>query len=140
MQKRTTDLLKELNSFSEFKNFYDENSDSLMKKSLSEYLNDLIKEKNIKKSDAIKRSELSEIYAYQIFSGLRIPERRKLLCLAIGMQLNLKEVQTLLKCCGYAQLYAKDEFDCIIIFGICKKLSVMEINYILFDYKFDTLG
>ncbi len=79
----------------------------------------------MKKTDAIKKSELSEIYAYQIFSGVRVPERKKLLSLAVGMELSLPEVQNLLKCSGYATLYAKNEFDCIVIYGIYKKLSVI---------------
>ena len=41
-----------------------------------------MKEYGMKKADAIRRSELSEDYAYQIFSGLRVPERKKLLSLA----------------------------------------------------------
>ena len=140
VKKDTSDLLKELESCSNFKAFYSENEDSILKKNLSELLGELIETKGIKKADAIKRSELSEVYAYQIFSGLRIPERKKLLSLAIGMKLNLAEVQTLLKSSGYAPLYAKNEFDCVIIFGICKELSIIEINTLLYEYGLDTLG
>lgn len=140
-KKDTSNLLEELKSCSEFSRFYNENSEQLItKKALSDYLNELIIKHGIKKSDAIKRSELSEVYAYQIFSGVRVPERKKLLSLAVGMGLDLSETQTLLKCSGYAPLYAKIPFDCIIIFGICKKLPVAEINYILFDYDEETLG
>jgi len=31
-------------------------------------------------------------------------------------------------------------FDSIIIYGICKGLSVVEINEILYDYGLETLG
>ncbi len=133
-------MLEELQSCSDFKNFYTENSDSIVKASLSEYLAELVEKHSIKKSEAIRRSEISEIYGYQIFSGVRVPERKKLLSLAVGMGLDLNEVQQLLKCSGYATLYAKNTFDCIVIFGICKNLSVMEINEILFDYELPTLG
>jgi len=140
MKKNTSELLSELEGCSDFRTFYNENSDNLLRRGLSEYLSALLEEKGLKKADVIRRSELSEIYGYQIFSGVRVPERRKLLSLAVGMGLNLEEVQTLLKCSGYAQLYVKNEFDCIIIFGICKKLSVVEINELLFDHELDTLG
>ena len=103
-------------------------------------LNDLIKEKGLKKSEVIRKSELSEVYSYQIFSGLRVPERKKLLCLAVGMGLNLDEVQTLLKCAGYSPLYVKISFDSIVIYGICKQLSIVEINELLFEYDLETLG
>jgi len=100
----------------------------------------LLEKYKVKKADVIRKSELSEVYAYQIFSGVRVPERKKLLCLTIAMGINLDEVQTVLKCCGYAQLYVKNPFDCIVIYGICKNMSVQQINYLLYDYKMETLG
>ena len=45
----------------------------------------------------IRNAELSEVYGYQIFSGLRVPERKKLLCLAVGMSLNIEEVKLIIK-------------------------------------------
>ncbi len=140
MKKDTSQLLRELENHKSFKAFYSENSDSLVKKELSAYLAQLLESKGITKAEAVKRSELSEIYAYQIFSGVRVPSRNKLLCIAVGMGLDLNETQTLLKCSGYAQLYVKNEFDCIIIYGICNTLSVIEINSLLFEYGFGILG
>lgn len=140
MQKDTTKIVEELGLCSDFKSFYNENKEYMISKTLSDFLSQLITEKGLKKADIIKKSELSEVYAYQIFSGLRIPERKKLLCLALGMSLNLDEVQTLLKSAGYSPLYVKLPFDSIILFGICKKLSVVETNELLFEYGLETLG
>lgn len=140
MQKDSVKLLEELKSCSDFNRFYRSNEDHIISMSLSQLLEALLKKHGLKKSEAIRGSELSEDYAYQIFSGLRVPERKKLLSLAIGMRLNLEEMQTLLKTAGYAQLYVKNTFDCILIYGICKKLSVAQINYLLFDYGMETLG
>ena len=112
----------------------------MISESLSELLARLLAENGLSKAKVIRRAELSEVYAYQIFSGLRVPDRKKLLCLAIGMSLTLEEVQTLLKCAGYSPLYVKLPFDSIIIYGICKKMSVMEINELLFAYDLETLG
>lgn len=140
MNKSTTKIVEELGLCDDFNTFYSENKDYMVTSSLAEMLDKLLKEKNLKKSQVIKHAELSEVYAYQIFSGLRVPERKKLLCLAIGMSLNLEEVQTLLKCAGYSPLYVKLPFDSIILYGICKKLSVVEINELLFEYDLETLG
>lgn len=140
MCKDTTKIVEELKLCDNFKTFYDENRDYMINDSLSELINRLVTEKGLRKSQVIKNSELSEVYAYQIFSGLRTPDRKKLLCLAIGMNLNLDEVQTLLKCAGYPTLYVKRPFDSIITYGICKKLSVVEINELLFKYDLETLG
>lgn len=139
MNKDTSELLKALESHASFKAFYNENSESLVKKELSEYLGELLLKKGIKKSEAIKRSELNEIYGYQIFAGSRVPERKKLICLCVGMGLSLSETQTLLKSAGYAPLYPKNEYDCVIIFGICNNFSVSEINNLLFDYDLEVL-
>lgn len=140
MKKDTAKLLEELKSCSDFTCFYQKNEDVILSKTLSELLAELLEKYKLKKADAIRDSELSEDYAYQIFSGLRVPERKKLLSLAVGMGLNLEEIQNLLKTSGYAQLYVKNPFDCIVIYGICKKLTVAQINFLLFDYGMETLG
>ena len=138
--KDTSKIVEELGLCPDFKTFYNENKKYLITDNLSTMLDKLLKEKNLKKSSVIKAAEISEVYAYQIFSGLRVPERNKLLCLGVAMSLNLDEIQTLLKCAGYAPLYVKLPFDSILIYGICNKLSVVEINELLYEYGLDTLG
>lgn len=140
MAKDTAKLLEELRNCGDFRRFYEENAENLPERKLSECLDALLKKHTIKKADAIRRSELSEVYAYQIFSGLRVPERKKLLSLAAGMQLSLEEIQTLLKQTGYAPLYVKNPFDCVMIFGICKGMTVAQINGLLYDYGMETLA
>ena len=140
MVKDTTKIVEELGLSPDFKTFYDENKDYMVKANLSELLEELITKYGLKKSQVIRSAEMSEVYAYQIFSGLRVPERKKLLCLSIAMKLTLDEVQTLLKCAGYSTLYVKLPFDSIVLYGICKKLSVVEINELLFEYGLETLG
>ena len=140
MNKDTSKIVEELGLCDDFKTFYNENKEYMVSDSLGEMLSRLQTEKSLRKTDVIKRSELSEVYAYQIFSGQRHPERKKLLCLAVGMCLNLEETQTLLKCAGYAPLYVKLPFDSVVMYGICKQLSVIQINEILFDNGIETLG
>ena len=140
MEKNTSKIVEELSFCSDFRAFYDENKMYMVSKTLSEMLEQLLKDKGLKKSQVIRCAELSEVYAYQIFSGLRIPERKKLLCLAIAMHLNIDQVQSLLKCAGYPVLYVKLPFDSIVLYGICKELSVIQINELLFEYGLETLG
>lgn len=140
MHKDTSKIVEELGLCSDFKTFYDENKSYLVNESLNAMLNSLLESKQLKKAEVIKKSELSEVYAYQIFSGRRVPERNKLLCLTIAMMLNLDETQSLLKCAGYSPLYVKLPFDSIVLYGICKRMSVVEINELLYEYGLDTLG
>ncbi|MBE6738895.1 MAG: helix-turn-helix transcriptional regulator [Ruminococcaceae bacterium] len=140
MTKDTSKIVEELHLNEDFNTFYNENKEYITEKPLSELLDELIKEKNLHKSDIIKNSGLSEVYSYQIFSGLRLPDRKKLLALAIGMGLNFDETQTLLKSAGYPPLYIKLPFDSVVIYGFFKNLSIPEINELLFNYGFKTLG
>ncbi len=139
MVKDTSEMLKELENCSDFKEFLRDNNEHIIKKELSNSLTELLKKYNIKKSEAISRSEINEIYAYQIFAGSRIPERAKLLCIIIGIGLELEEAQTLLKTTGYAPLYIKDPFDCIVAFGLHKKMNLIEINGLLYENGLKTL-
>ena len=56
------------------------------------------------------------------------------------MHLNIEEAQILLKCAGYSQLYVKLPFDSVVLYGLCKGMSVVEINELLYQYDLETLG
>ena len=140
MAKDTAKILEELQLCPDFRSFYDENRDYMVNSSLSQLLEQLLFESGQKKSQVIKNAEMSEVYGYQIFSGLRIPDRKKLLALAVGMKLNIDQAQQLLKCAGYPPLYAKLPMDSIVLFGLCKGMSVVEINETLYEYELETLG
>ena len=140
MQKDTSEIVKELGLCPDFKTFYKENQDYMVCENLAALLAQLLESKGLKKAQVIKKAELSEVYGYQIFSGIRVPERRKLLCLAVGMGLNIEEAQQLLKCAGYSQLYVKLPFDSIVLYGLCKGLSVIQINELLYEYSLETMG
>ena len=137
--KDTSKIVEELGLCPDFTTFYSENRDHMITASLAQQLKDIISAKGLSKTQIIKNSEISEVYAYQIFSGVRIPERGKLLCLAIGMELNIEETQQLLRCAGYSQLYVKLPADSIVLYGICKRLTVVEINGMLFEYGLETI-
>ena len=140
MEKNTSEIVKELGLCPDFQTFYDENKDYMITQKLTELLAQLLERKGLKKSQVIQKAELSEVYGYQIYSGVRVPERKKLLCLAVAMKLNIEEVQQLLKCAGYAPLYVKLPFDSVVLFGLCKGLTVVQINELLFSYGLETLG
>lgn len=140
MQKDTAQIVKELQLFPDFRTFYQENKAYMVDKSLAALLEQLLQESGMSKGQVIKNAEMSEVYAYQIFAGSRIPERGKVLALAIGMGLNIEKTQQLLKAAGYPPLYVKRPFDSIVLYGMCKKMSVIEINLLLYDYGMDTLG
>ena len=140
MAKDTAKLLEELKGFSDFKQYMTENKEEMGDSCVSEYLQKLIEEKGLNKAEIIKNAELDETYGYQIISGIKkAPSRNKVISLAIGMGLGLSETQDMLKATGYAPLYAKREFDAIVIYGFYNGLGGVEINNMLFEYLEETL-
>ena len=140
MQKDTSEIVKELQLSPDFQTFYQENKEYMVDKSLAQLLEQLLQETGLSKAKAIKNAEMSEVYGYHIFAGTRIPERGKVLALAVGMGLKLEQVQNLLKTAGYSALYVKRPFDSVVLYGIFKKMSVAQINELLYDYGMETLG
>lgn len=141
MAKSTSNLLRELKHFSDFKEFYNENKEDIATCPLHVYIESLIEAKGLSKSSIVEKAEMSEVYAYQIMSGIKAkPAREKVLCLAFGMGLTLDETQDMLKKTGYATLYAKNEYDVIIMYGLYKRMSIIDVNNLLYEYGRSTLG
>lgn len=140
MDKSTDELIKILNSKKSYQDFFEEEVNELVFSSISEYLEVLINEKSLKKSDVIERANLDKNYAYQIFNGNKTnPSRDKLIMLAFGMKLNLAETRKLLKLCNTADLYARSPRDSIIIFCIMKGKNLITCNEYLSDFSLEIL-
>ena len=74
MEKSTDELMKILNSKKSYNEFFEEEVGELCFSSVADYLEVLLNEKHLKKSDVIRKSNLDKNYAYQIFKGL-LPAR-----------------------------------------------------------------
>lgn len=131
------DELMKSNNISEY---LKENACYMVSSDLPEYLANILAKKRLTKSAVIKKTELSEITGYQIFSGVRNPSRDSLLCVCRALELDISETQSLLKIGGFAELYPKNKRDAIIINGINLGLSVAGINEILYDNGENTLN
>ncbi|MBQ6420360.1 MAG: hypothetical protein IJK02_04725 [Clostridia bacterium] len=141
MKKTTDELLRELEGFSDFKRFYAANEAELEAVPVADALSAYLDKKGLQKSAVVAASQLSEVYAYQILSGVRQkPARSKLLCITVAMGLEFSETQELLKRTGYPTLYARNPFDCVVIYGILKGMDVIGINTLLYEYLGETLA
>ena len=141
MKKDTSELLEALRGFADFRSFYNENAWEMQSISLCAALSALLEQKGLEKAQVVKKTQMSEVYAYQIFSGVRVhPARNKVLAVAIAMALTAEETQTLLKQTGYPTLYAKDPFDCVVLYGILHGMDVPAVNDLLYEYTGETLG
>lgn len=103
-------------------------------KTFSEYLLDLLKERNGKDSEVYKRAEVSK----QLFSKILNnpdyqPTKSTVLQLALGLQLDLPQTQKLLEKAGYA-LTRSSKTDLVVQYYIERKIyNVTFINEALYD-------
>lgn len=132
MEKKTEELEEILTKakhehMSEILNGYDNLT-------LTDYLNRLMIDKNLEKSDIIKNAMLHRTYGYQIFQGIRQAGRDKIIQLTIGMNCDLDETNRVLTLAGHNRLYAKNKRDAVLIHAIAKKSSIIEIDEILNEF------
>lgn len=140
MDKSTEELQKILKSKREYSDFFSQQVGELFFGSAAEYLEILMREKHLTKSEVIKRGNLDKNYAYQIFNGTKTnPSRNKVLMIAVGMELNVEETQKLLKMCGQTELYVRLPRDSVILYCLYKKKNIIETNELLNDYKLELL-
>lgn len=136
--KTTDELMNEIKS-KNFDRYLEANSSEFTEITLHEYICNIIKEKGLQKSKAVARSGLNRIYAYQILAGKRMPSRDKLIAMGFGLQLDLDEMNKLLRQAGYSPLYARSKRDSMIIYAVINKKSIFAANEMLFDNGFEIL-
>lgn len=134
-EKSTKDLEKELSSCAKLHTFLEVNQDNMKEESVHDLLKFYMEEKGVSRTDVITGSGLNDIYAHQIFAGIRRPSRDKLLCLCFGLGLSAEEVQSVLRDCGYVPLYVKKRRDSIILYALLKGMSLLELNGLLYEEK-----
>ena len=129
--KDTDELFVELKEEKNLENYLSRNQNEFVIP-LHEYLKNLLKEKNLDLKEIVRKSNLNRVYAYHIFSGQRKnPSRPKILAIGIAMDLNLKEIQYLLKYAELPPLYPRSQWDSIIISAVEQNLNVFETNNLL---------
>lgn len=133
----TEELLDELLASPSLTSFIAKNE--VGKRSLAEYLQELLEKKGLKRSEVVKAAGLNETFGYQIFTGQRKAKRDKILQLALAMHLSLKETDRLLQAGGVNELYCKNRRDAIIIFSIDKGYSLQKTDEELYRFGEDTI-
>ncbi len=138
--KDTELLFNEIKEATNIYAFLKENTVSYETPSFSTYFQQLLKDNEISKSQLLYMSCLSRSFIYAILKGDRIPSRDTTINLSFSIKATLEESYNLLKYSGHQPLYAKDLRDTIIIFGIKQKMSLDEVNDILYDLNIEIIG
>jgi len=141
LEKSTGELERELSGCASLEHYLTENSGCVVReKALSEALEQIMADKDLRRTEVIRKSSLNDIYVHQILAGKRRPSRNKLLCLFFGMELDVDGAQQVLKRCGYPPLYAKNKRDSIILFALQNGQSLLQVNETLFEHGEDMLS
>lgn len=140
MKKTTGELLELLKKSSNASSYIENAADDLIQQiPLSEYLSEIMRSKQISRSEIIHRSGLERKYSYQILSGKKNPSRDKVLAICFAVPLSADETQQLLKSTGYPALYARIERDSIILFALEHSLSLADTNELLYEMNYPLL-
>ncbi len=107
--------------------------------SLSDYLQQLLEEKDLARADVVRMANLNETFGYQIFTGTRNPSRNKVLQIVFAMALTLREANRALRAAGVSSLNPRSRRDAIIIFWLDRGCSLQKVNEELFRFGEETV-
>lgn len=130
-KKSTEELTNEILNASDIKSYIETNEKDFITKEFHALLMDIIVEKNLDNKVIVEKSNINRVYFYHLLSGKRKPSRNKIIQLAYGLELNIQEVQKLLKMSKMEELYSKLKRDAIIIYSISNHMSILDTEILL---------
>ncbi len=92
--------------------------DAFLDDDIRAFFDDLLTQTGQKKSEVIRKANLSRTYGYQIMEGRRLGKRDYYLLIAIAMSLDLKTTQRMLAVTHSGALHPLIKRDAAIIFAI----------------------
>ena len=138
--KDTEQLANELKDSTDVEKFLSTNAENFREFTLKEYLRKLLAEKNLVMAQVIRDSRLDEGYAKKIFRGdTPHPARKKILSLALAMNLSPKETDYLLYYAGHNKLYSRNVWDDVITFALTNHKTVDKTNELLTNLELESL-
>lgn len=135
-EKSTSELMRELETDGmSLEEYLENNPDTIESADLKKQWHYLIEKSNLSSFDIINRSEFAYAYYYEVVGGKKIPSRDKVIRLILAMHAELDDCQKTLRICGLSELYPRIRRDSIIIYAVNHKLTVYELNELLFIQK-----
>lgn len=136
----TSALLRQLFNTSDVDEFIEKNRPEMKEISLVDYIDNLAKSKNEPRERIIKRAGIERTYGHQLFRGIRMPSRDKVLQLAFGLELNVDKTQQLLRVADMSLLYPRIERDAIILYCISHHKNIIDTQNLLEKRGLTLLG
>ena len=135
MRKTTEELVNELVSAPDIREFLAENEDNIETMSLSEYLKQLLEQYKLDKSQIFHRAKMNENnYGYELFrDDSKKPSRDKLIRLCFGFPLTIEEATRVLRCGKVRPLYPRDRRDAYVMYALKNRYTIDKLNDLLFE-------
>ena len=133
MKIKTIDLEKQLSEADEF-------DEELIKQNPAPdfylLIDELLKERNMKRSDLILHLNFERTYGYQILNGTRIPTKKQIILIGRYLGITVEQMQQLLKICGRECLYVRNVEDAKVVFALEHHYTYEQaMNFIYFPVE-----
>ena len=111
----TKDIEEELSKSADFsENLIEDNAPP----KLHELLNNYIEEKNMTKAEVIRKLNIDRNYGYWILNGSRNPTRNCLIQLSLILELDVEQINYLLRLAEKSPLYVRNAVDARVFYAI----------------------
>ncbi len=107
--------------------------------SFPEYVNKIIDDQQLRKSQVIAKLNMARSYAYEILNGFKKPSREKVILLSYALGIDYKQSQKLLISAKHNPLHPKDKRDSIIIYAKYNHHTLIETNMLLDEFNEDII-
>lgn len=77
----------------------------------SGYIQDILEDKGVKRSDLIRALNIDRNYGYQILNGTRRPTKQQIIRIGLFLKLKVEQVQEMLCMCERVALYVRRPED-----------------------------
>lgn len=133
MKIKTIDLEKQLSEADEF------DEDLIKQNPAPDFyllIDELLKERNMKRSDLILHLNFERTYGYQILNGTRIPTKKQIILIGLYLGITVEQMQQLLKICGRECLYVRNVEDAKVVFALEHHYTYEQsMNFIYFPVE-----
>jgi len=103
------------------------------------YLATILRRSPYAVKDIIDGTYIDPSYCYQIFRGVRMPSRNKILQISLFMAFEIQDINRLLKLANKSPLYVRNLRDAVIIHGVNKGDGLDDIEATLMDKGCESL-
>lgn len=99
-------------------------------------IDDMLLERNMKRSDLILHLNFDRTYGYQILNGTRIPTKKQIILIGLYLGITVEQMQRLLKICGRECLYVRNVEDAKVVYALEHHYTYEQaINFIYFPVE-----